>query len=145
MEPQFAPALSRLQSLLNGASSAIKTPIQFAVIGGLSMAAWGIVRATQDIDFLADSEPSPIENTDLRHQLKKFFDGQHCRAEWRVGEHGAPVPLLLRIKLARHYGGLGADILWAHALAPTCFGAGNQREIASSSDSSPSSGGSDLA
>lgn len=114
MEPQFAPALSRLQSLLNGASSAIKTPIQFAVIGGLSMAAWGVVRATEDIDFLADSEPSPIGNTDLRHQLKKFFDGQHCRAEWRVGEHDDPVPLLLRIKLARHYGGLGADILWAH-------------------------------
>jgi hypothetical protein len=60
MQPQFAPALSRLQFLLTRASRDFKTPIHFALIGGLSVAAWGIVRATEDIDFLADSEPSPI-------------------------------------------------------------------------------------
>jgi hypothetical protein len=55
MEPQFAPALSRLQFLLGRAAREAKTPIRFALIGGLSLAAWGVVRATQAIDFLADN------------------------------------------------------------------------------------------
>ncbi len=114
MEPQFASALSRLQFLLGSASREIKTPIRFALMGGLSVAAWGVVRATQDIDFLADCEPSPIGDSNLRNQLKHFFDRQRCRTEWRVGEYDDPVPLLLRIELPRSYGGLGADILWAH-------------------------------
>jgi hypothetical protein len=59
MQPQFAPALSRVQFLLTRASRDLKTSIHFALIGGLGVAAWGIVRATEDIDYLADSEPSP--------------------------------------------------------------------------------------
>lgn len=114
MQPQFAPALSRLQFLLSRASRDLKTPIHFALIGGLSVAAWGIVRATEDIDYLADSEPSPIGDPNLRKQLKRFFERQHCRVEWRIGDYDDPVPLLLRIELPRSYGGLGADILWAH-------------------------------
>ena len=114
MQPQFAPALSRLQFLLSRASRDLKTPIHFALIGGLSVAAWGIVRATEDIDYLVDSEPSPIGDPNLRNQLKRFFERQHCRVEWRIGDYDDPVPLLLRIKLPRSYGGLGADILWAH-------------------------------
>jgi Nucleotidyl transferase AbiEii toxin, Type IV TA system len=114
MEPQFAPALSRVQFLLSRAAREAKTPIRFALIGGLSLAAWGVVRATQDIDFLADSEPSPIGDVTLRNRLKTFLDRQRCHVEWRVGDYDDPVPLLLRIDLPRSYGGLGADIIWAH-------------------------------
>ena len=114
MEPQFAPALSLLQRLLTGASRELQTTIGFALIGGLSVAAWGVVRATQDIDFLADSEPSPISDLKLRNGLKSYLERRHCRVEWRVGDYDDPVPLLLRIILPRSYDGLGADVLWAH-------------------------------
>lgn len=114
MEPQFAPALSRLQRLLTGASRELQTTIDFALIGGLSVAAWGVVRATQDIDFLADSEPSPISDLNLRNRLKSYLERQRCHVEWRVGDYDDPVPLLLRVELPRSYGGLGADVLWAH-------------------------------
>jgi hypothetical protein len=114
MEPQFPLAISRLQRLLSGASRALQTKINYALIGGLSLAAWGVVRATQDIDFLVDSEPSPISVLKLRTELKSFLERQRCHVEWRVGDYDDPVPLLLRIELPRAYGGLGADILWAH-------------------------------
>ncbi len=114
MDPQFAPALSRLQRLLSSASRELTRTINYALIGGLSVAAWGVVRATQDIDFLADSEPSPIHDLDSRNRLKSYLERQRCQVEWRVGDYDDPVPLLLRIELPRSYGGLGADVLWAH-------------------------------
>ena len=114
VEPQIAPALSRLQRLLNGAARKLQTKINFALIGGLSLAAWGVVRATQDIDLLADSEPSPISDVKLRTGLKSYFERQRWQVEWRVGDYDDPIPLLLRIELPRAYGRLGADIVWAH-------------------------------
>ena len=114
MDPQFDPALSKLQQLFSAASRELSRTINFALIGGLSVAAWGVVRATQDIDFLADSEPSPISDLDMRNRLQKYLEQQRCHAEWRVGDHDDPVPLLLRISLPRSYGLLGADVLWAH-------------------------------
>jgi hypothetical protein len=114
MNLQFAPALSRLQQLLSAASRELHRTINYALIGGLSVAAWGVVRATQDIDFLADTEPSPISDRNLRDRLKRHLERQRCHVEWRVGDYDDPVPLLLRIELPRSYGGLGADVLWAH-------------------------------
>jgi hypothetical protein len=114
MDPQFAPALSRLQRLLSDASRELSRPINYALIGGLSIAAWGVVRATQDIDLLADSAPSPISDLDFRNRLKKYLERQRCHAEWRVGNYDDPVPLLLRMMLPSSYGGLGSDVLWAH-------------------------------
>lgn len=99
MEPQFAPALSRLQFLLSRAAHEAKTPIRFALMDGLSLAAWGVVRATQDIDFLADSEPSPIGDATFRDRLKTFLDRQRCHVAWGVGDDDDSVPLLLRITL----------------------------------------------
>jgi len=116
MEQRFAPALKKIQELLEAASRQLTTPIRSALIGGLAVSAWGVVRATQDIDFLADSDPSPLGNTKLRTDLKKFIEQQRCHAEWRVGEPDDPIPLLLRIKLPRPNVGLGADILWVHKL-----------------------------
>ena len=72
------------------------------------------MRATQDIDFLADSEPSPIGDIQLRKELEKYFRRKRCRVEWRVGDYDDPVPLLLRLQLPAAFGRPGADILWAH-------------------------------
>jgi len=97
MEQRFAPALRTLQNLLKGASRALHIPIPLALIGGLAVSAWGVVRATQDIDLLADSTPSPLRDRALRDNLQKFFVEGDCSAEWRVGEADDPIPLLLRL------------------------------------------------
>lgn len=112
--PRFGPAISWLQKLFTAAPREIQTKLNFALIGGLSVAAWGAVRATQDIDFLVDCEPSPIGDLDLRKTLEKYLKRRGCRVEWRVGDYDDPIPLLLRLEVPRAYGKLGADILWAH-------------------------------
>ena len=114
MPPQFGPALRWLQKLLNAANDELNQKINFALIGGLSVAAWGAVRATQDIDFLVDTEPSPIGDVQLRQKLTRYLIRRGCKLEWRVGDADDPVPLLLRIELPKAHGGLGADLLWAH-------------------------------
>lgn len=114
MKQRFAPALRTLQNLLKGASRALHIPIPFALIGGLAVSAWGVVRATQDIDLLADSTPSPLRDRALRDNLQKFFVEGDCSAEWRVGEADDPIPLLLRLELLRPARTVAADILWAH-------------------------------
>ena len=73
-----------------------------------------MVRATQDIDLLADSTPSPLRDRALRDNLQKFFVEGDCSAEWRVGEADDPTPLLLRLELLRPARTVAANILWAH-------------------------------
>lgn len=114
MEQRFAPALRTLHRLLRDASTVLQTPIHFALIGGLALSAWGVVRATQDVDLLADSSPSPLRNLTLRGRLQRFLERRRCRVEWRVGEPDDPIPLLLRLRLPRPAHDLTADILWAH-------------------------------
>ncbi len=114
MEQRLAPALRKLQRLLRNASLSFQIPIRFALIGGLAVAAWGTVRATQDIDLLADSDPSPLKDFDFRGRLEKYLERRGCRAEWRVGGFDDPIPLLLRIEILRPANGVQADILWAH-------------------------------
>lgn len=114
MEQRFASALGRLQNLLKDASVALRIPIRFALIGGLAVSAWGVVRATQDIDLLADSIPSPLRNLNLQGRLQKFWEKQGCRVEWRAGAPDDPIPLLVRLEMSGATHGLQADILWAH-------------------------------
>lgn len=114
MEQPFALVVGRLQKLLGTASLQLEIQIRFALIGGLAVSAWGVIRATQDIDLLADSDPSPIGSRPVRNKLQQFFQENDCAVEWRVGESDDPIPLLLRLNLS---GGLSqpeADILWAH-------------------------------
>jgi hypothetical protein len=85
MEQQLAPALGRLRKLLEEASTAIHIPITFALIGGFAISARGTVRATQDIDLLADSDPSSISDRHLRDALAKFLARRNCAIEWRIG------------------------------------------------------------
>ena len=114
MEQRFAPALRTLQRFFKNASLALQIPIRFALIGGLGMSAWGIVRATQDIDLLADSNPSPLSNQALRGRLQKFLERRGCTVEWRTGETDDPIPLLLCLRVPRPAQGVAADVLWAH-------------------------------
>lgn len=114
MEPRFADALCDLHKLLPEASLDLQIPIRFALIGGLAMSAWGVVRATEDIDFLADSSPSPIKNLVVRRTLQKLLEARGYTADWRVGATDDPIPLLLRVGAPRLAHGPGMDILWAH-------------------------------
>lgn len=113
MEPRFEQALGQLQNLLLDTSANLQVPIRFGLIGGLAVAAWGAVRATADIDFLAHSDPSPLRNLAVRQRMKSFFESRRCAVDWRVGDADDPIPLLLRLRLPSPIG-LGADVLWAH-------------------------------
>ncbi len=114
MEQRFASALRTLQELFQDASRALKIPVRFALIGGLAVSAWGAVRATQDIDLLVDSTPSPLRDVPLRDRLQRFAEELGYSVEWRVGATDDPIPLLLRLDLPGTMRGLAADILWAH-------------------------------
>lgn len=82
----FEEALARLVAVLE------QRRVPYAVIGGLAVAAWGAPRATEDIDLLADVDPSPELDAALR---AAGFD-----PEWRRGSPDDPVPLLLRLRSA---------------------------------------------
>jgi hypothetical protein len=114
MEQHFAPALRKLHQLIEAASTELRTSIRFALIGGLAVSTWGAIRATRDIDLLADSDPSPISNRHLREELKNFFEKRGCAIEWRIGDFDDPIPLLLHLKLGKKSADAGADILWAY-------------------------------
>ena len=114
MEQRFPHALRILQQLLKDASIELKIPIRFGLIGGLAVSAWGVIRATEDIDLLADSTPSPVRSLPVRDHLQKFLEEKGCSVEWRVGDTEDPIPLLLRVGMPRPVRGLKADILWAH-------------------------------
>lgn len=114
MDQRLAPALRKLNSLLTEAAVNAKVSLRFALIGGLATSTWGIIRATEDIDFLADSEPSPHQELGARARLTNFIEQQGGHADWRVGDYDDPIPLLLRIQLPANYEGIGADILWVH-------------------------------
>ncbi len=74
MEQRLVPALRRLKKLLEEASVELQLPISFALIGGLAVSTWGAVRATQDVDLLANSVPSPIRDWRVRENLKKYLE-----------------------------------------------------------------------
>ncbi|MSP41354.1 MAG: hypothetical protein EXR70_22945 [Deltaproteobacteria bacterium] len=114
MDARLAPALRELNRLLATAAADLNAQFRFALLGGLAVSTWGVMRTTQDIDFLADSDPSPIRDLKLRDKMTKFVERQNCRADWRVGDYDDPIPLLLKIELPAAMGSLGADILWAH-------------------------------
>ncbi|MBF8253619.1 MAG: hypothetical protein HW373_314 [Deltaproteobacteria bacterium] len=114
MEQRFVPALRRLHRLLEDASTELQITIRFALIGGLAVSTWGGIRATRDIDFLADSDPSPIGSRRLRDDFKKCLEEQHCRVEWRVGDPDDPIPLVSRLRLVDKSIETEADILWAY-------------------------------
>lgn len=114
MDQRLAPALSELHRLLTHSGTQLQVTLRFALLGGLAVSTWGVIRATQDIDFIADCDPSPIRNIPLREKLKKSLEEQNTSVEWRVGDYDDPIPLLLRVELSPKFQSVGADILWAH-------------------------------
>ena len=114
MDQRLAPALRELQRLLTQTASQLQITLRFALLGGLAVSTWGVIRATQDIDFLADCDPSPLKDLALRDKFKKSFEEHVSSVQWRVGEQDDPIPLLLRIELSSRFRNVGSDILWAH-------------------------------
>lgn len=114
MAQQLAPALAELHRLLTDCRTQLQVNFQFALIGGLAVSTWGAIRATQDIDFIADCEPSPIRDLTLREKLRRSLEERNCTIEWRVGGHDDPIALLLRLELPASFKSIGVDILWAN-------------------------------
>lgn len=112
MAARFAAALRNLSRLFQRTATAGVTEVRFALIGGLAVSAWGHVRATQDIDVLADSTPSPVQEIAIRKTLATFWEAQGCVVEWRSGAADDPIPLLLRLTLPPP-GAMTVDVLWA--------------------------------
>ena len=113
MTEHFAPALSALNSLFQQTSSTLQIQCRFAVIGGLAVSTWGTVRATQDIDVLADSTPSPIRTATLREEMSQLWEEKNWQHEWRIGAGDDPIPLLTGL-VCPASGQLTVDVLWAH-------------------------------
>jgi hypothetical protein len=114
MAQQLAPALVEFQRLFTDCRTKLQLNLQFALIGGLAVSTWGVVRATQDIDFIADCDPSPISNAVTREALTKILQASNCRVEWRVGDYDDPIPLLLHLEMSPKFSNVGVDVLWAH-------------------------------
>jgi predicted nucleotidyltransferase len=114
MDQRLAPALRELRRLLLETGNQLQITLRFALLGGLAVSTWGVIRATQDIDIMADCDPSPIRDLALRAKMKQCLDENGCSIEWRVGDYDDPIPLLLRVKLSPAFRSVGVDILWAH-------------------------------
>lgn len=112
MMAHFAPAARAFNTLLQQTAATLDIPLRFALIGGLAVSAWGPVRATQDIDVLADSDPSPIQNRPLRTRFSEFWETRGYRSEWRAGMADDPIALLTQVRFPLP-GAFTVDILWA--------------------------------
>lgn len=112
MATHFAAALRSLSRLFQRTATGGVTEVRFALIGGLAVSAWGQVRATQDIDVLADSTPSPVQALAVRKNLAALWEAKGCVIEWRSGMADDPIPLLLRLTLPPP-NTMTVDVLWA--------------------------------
>ena len=114
MDQRLTPALRELRRLLCETGTQLQLTLRFAVLGGLAVSTWGVIRATEDIDIIADSEPNPIRSPALRAKIKERLEDLGGSVEWRVGGYDDPIPLLLRVELSPAFRRVRADILWAH-------------------------------
>lgn len=114
MDQRLTPALRELHRLLEETGSQLQLTLRFALLGGLAVSTWGVIRATQDIDIIADCEPSPIGHPGLRAKIKESLEARNCSVEWRAGDYEDPIPLLLRVELSATFRSVSGDIVWAH-------------------------------
>lgn len=116
MDQRLTPALREIHRLLSETGTQLQLAMRFALLGGLAVSTWGVIRATEDIDIIADCEPSPIRSLALRAKIKGRLEDFGSSVEWRVGGYDDPIPLLLRVELSTAFRGVRADILWVHKL-----------------------------
>ena len=114
MDQRLTPALRELHRLLSETGTQLQLPLRFALLGGLAVSTWGVIRATQDIDVIADCEPSPIKSVALRAKIKERLEAFDSSVEWRTGDYDDPIPLLLRVELSPTFRSVRADVIWAH-------------------------------
>lgn len=79
--------------------------VEYVLVGSMAMAAWGVVRATQDVDFFVLPEPDNIER--LRAALRSVFADpaiDEISAEDLAGDYPA-------IQYVPPEGGYSLDIL----------------------------------
>jgi len=96
--------LARIDGLLK------RCGIEYAVIGGYAVAAWGEVRATRDIDLLCGAEDLDT----LKHALTE--SGVHF--EHRVGDPDDPISDVVRIELGESGELYELDVLFGIREAP---------------------------
>ena len=116
MDQRLTPALREIHRLLSETGTQLQLAMRFALLGGLAVSTWGVIRATEDIDIIADCEPSPIRSLALRAKIKGRLEDLGSSVEWRAGGYDDPIPLLLRVELSTAFRGVRADILWVHKL-----------------------------
>ena len=116
MDQRLTPALREIHRLLCDTGTQLQLTLRFALLGGLAVSTWGVIRATEDIDIIADCEPSPIRSLALRAKIKGRLEDLGSSVEWRAGGYDDPIPLLLRVELSTAFRGVRADILWVHKL-----------------------------
>lgn len=96
--------------------------VRYALVGSMAMAARGIVRATQDVDFFVDPDPDNIAR--LRLALKSVFDddsideitSDDLAGSYPVVRYGPPgseavIDLIGRLGDAYSFGDVDADLL----------------------------------
>ena len=66
--------------------------IPFALVGGYAVAAWGVVRATRDIDFLA------AVSSDRTIELVRELGKAGYKADYRIGDEIDPVQGVIRLE-----------------------------------------------
>jgi predicted nucleotidyltransferase len=89
---KFELALKKIIATFKDFSKDKKVKIQFCLIGGLAVSAWGRIRATEDIDFLISL---PVQE----EQLKRAFEEKGCICELKRAEIDDPIPILLEVKV----------------------------------------------
>ncbi len=83
-----------------------KEGFEYAVIGGIAVGLWGHIRATKDIDILADIDPDRIDSA------SRYFESRGYGVEIRRGGISDDVLLMLRLRIPeKKGGGIIADIL----------------------------------
>ena len=116
MDQRLTPALREIHRLLCDTGTQLQLTLRFALLGGLAVSTWGVIRATEDIDIIADCEPSPIRSLALRAKIKERLEDLGGSVEWRVGGYDDPIPLLLRVELSPKFRSVHTDIFWVHKL-----------------------------
>jgi len=89
---RFEKTLDRLQSLAAEYNRTADAPVSLALIGGLALGAWGVVRATRDVDFLLDA--GKRQGVD---EFLQFLSNRKLRCNSITSSPDDPLPWLVEV------------------------------------------------